>query len=57
MPKGHLIYLKANEPFRLAAAENSTLLLSILRPKHGEKVDLIGRSRAASARRESMSGF
>lgn len=37
-----LLYLSINEPFSLAALENSSLLLIVLSPKEGQNVNLIG---------------
>lgn len=39
---GQLLYLSVNEPFSMRSIANSLLLLSIVLPKKGQSVELIG---------------
>ena len=40
---GQLLYLALNEPFSIEALEHASLLVTIIAPKQGQEVELIGR--------------
>jgi quercetin dioxygenase-like cupin family protein len=39
---GKLVYLSVQEPFSLRGVENSVLLVTVLTPQRGPKVELLG---------------